>query len=181
MSPTHSMSVAFVSVGANIEPERNIRAALTALQEQTRVVGSSTFYRTEPIGRRDQPRYINGVWRIETEIPATRIKPVLLRPIEDGLGRVRTGDKCSPRTIDLDLILYDDLVMKDEDLTLPHPDIARPFVYFPLVELLAEMRRVQPGGLVSRIERLLPAATPTELPGEPLDGFTEELRQLLRH
>lgn len=179
MSRTHSMSVAFVSVGANIEPERNIRAALVALQERTRVVGSSTFYRTEPIGRRDQPRYVNGVWRIETEIPATKIKTAVLQPIEDGLGRVRTGDKYSLRTIDLDLILYDDLVIKEEDLTLPHPDIVRPFVYFPLVELLAEMSNEASQGLAARIEQLLPVA-PTEPPGQPLDIFTKELRQLLQ-
>lgn len=174
------MSVAFVSVGANIEPERNIHAALIALQERTRVAGSSTFYRTEPIGRRDQPWYLNGVWRIETEIHATKIKTAVLQPIEDGLGRVRTADQYSPRTIDLDLILYDDLVMKDEDLTLPHPDIVRPFVYFPLLELLAEMPREASQGFAARIQRLLPAAALTEPPGEPLDGFTEELRQLLR-
>lgn len=144
------------------------------------MAGSSTFYRTEPIGRRDQPRYVNGVWRIKTEIPATKIKTAVLQPIEDALGRVRTGDKYSPRTIDLDLILYDDLTRSDEDLTLPHPDIARPFVYFPLVELLAEVPREASGGLVAGIQRLLAGAVPTDPPGEPLDEFTEELRQLLR-
>ena len=120
------------------------------------MAGSSTFYRTKPIGRSDQPLYINGVWRIETEIPATKIKTAVLQPIEDGLGRVRTGDKYSLRTIDLDLILY-----------------------FPLVELLAEMSNEASQGLAARIEQLLPVA-PTEPPGQPLDIFTKELRQLLQ-
>lgn len=178
MGPTHSISDAFVSVGANIEPERNIRAALMALQERTRVVGSSTFYRTQPIGRCDQPWYVNGVWRIETEVPASQMKTAVLQPIEGGLGRVRTGDRDSPRTIDLDLVLYGDLVVNEEALTLPHPDIARPFVYFPVVELLAEMSHEASHGLAERIERLLPG-TPAEPPGEPLSEFTNELRQRL--
>lgn len=175
-----SPSVAFVSVGANIEPQRNIRAALAALNEQTRVAGSSTFYQTEPLGRRDQPRYINGVWRIETHIRAPRVKAALLQPIEQCLGRVRTGDKYAPRTIDLDLILYEDLVIDEEELTLPHPDIARPFVYFPLVELLTEMSPEPSGDLAARMRLLLPAAVPREPPGEPLERFTQELKQLFR-
>jgi 2-amino-4-hydroxy-6-hydroxymethyldihydropteridine diphosphokinase len=175
-----SPSVAFVSVGANIAPQRNIRAALTALKGQTRVVGSSTFYETEPLGRRDQPRYVNGVWRIETDILAPHVKAALLQPIEQSLGRVRTGDKYAPRTIDLDLVLYEDLVIDDEDLTLPHPDIARPFVYFPVVELLREMLPEWSGDLAARMRLLLPTTIPKEPPGEPLERFTQELKQLFR-
>ena len=174
------MSVAFIAVGANIEPEKNIRAALTMLQQQTQVIGSSTFYRTKPIGRRDQPAYINGVWQIETELPPTEVKTRLLLPIEQQLGRVRTGDKFAPRTIDLDLILYDDLVLDDSDIKLPHPDIARPFVYFPVVELLSGIACESAGGLPERMMRLLPQKIPTGEPGQPLAELTQELRDWIR-
>jgi 2-amino-4-hydroxy-6-hydroxymethyldihydropteridine diphosphokinase len=170
--------VAFVSVGANIEPQRNIRAALEILRQATRVVASSTFYRTEPLGRPDQPAYLNGVWLLETDRPAVDIKPALLSPVEQRLGRARTGDKYSPRTIDLDLVLYGDLVIEDHDLHLPHPDIRRPFVYFPVVELLGAISNTSFGDLARRIQRILPAA-PASPPGAPLPEFTRALRELL--
>jgi 2-amino-4-hydroxy-6-hydroxymethyldihydropteridine diphosphokinase len=172
------MAVAFLAVGANIEPHKNIRAALRILRRATPVRACSTFYRTEPLGPRDQPAYLNGVWRIETELPAADVKPMLLSPVERQLGRARTGDKYAPRPIDLDLILYDDLVIDDTILRLPHPDLLRPFVYFPVVELLAEMSCASFGDLPGRIRRLLPPA-PTSSPGEPLPVFTRELRKLL--
>lgn len=172
------MAVAFIAVGANIEPQENIRAALEILRRATRVVASSTFYRTEPLGGRDQPAYLNGVWLLETEQPVTDVKPALLTPVERQLGRTRTGDKYSPRTIDLDLILYDDLALEDRELRLPHPDIRRPFVYFPVVELLDGMSPASFGDLPRRIQRLLPQA-PTSSPGEPLPEFTRGLRALL--
>jgi 2-amino-4-hydroxy-6-hydroxymethyldihydropteridine diphosphokinase len=172
------MAVAFISVGANIEPQKNIRAALEILRRATRVVASSTFYRTEPLGRPDQPVYVNGVWLIETELPAGDVKPALLSPVEQRLGRIRTGDKYSPRTIDLDLILYGDLVIRNHVPRLPHPDLLRPFVYFPVVELLGEMSDGSFGDLARRIQRLLPQA-PASPPGEPLPEFTRELRALL--
>jgi 2-amino-4-hydroxy-6-hydroxymethyldihydropteridine diphosphokinase len=172
------MAVAFVAVGANIEPQKNIRAALEILCGRTRVVASSTFYRTAPLGGRDQPAYLNGVWLLETELPAADVKPALLAPVERQLGRARTGDKYAPRTIDLDLILYDDLARQDREPRLPHPDLLRPFVYFPVVELLGGMSCASFGDLPQRIRRLLPQA-PASPPGEPLPEFTRELRALL--
>jgi 2-amino-4-hydroxy-6-hydroxymethyldihydropteridine diphosphokinase len=172
------MAMAFISVGANIEPQKNIRAALEILRGATHVVACSTFYRTEPLGGRDQPAYLNGVWLIETDLPAADVKSALLSPIEQQLGRTRTGDKYSPRTIDLDLILYDDLTREDRELRLPHPDLLRPFVYFPVAELLGGMSGASFKDLAQRIRRLLPQA-PAPLPGEPLPEFTRELRALL--
>ena len=64
-------------------------------------------YRTEPLGRPEQPRYYNCVVEIETGIARVELKQTLLRPIEDALGRTHTADKFASRTIDLDLIVYD--------------------------------------------------------------------------
>jgi 2-amino-4-hydroxy-6-hydroxymethyldihydropteridine diphosphokinase len=173
-------SVAFIAVGANIEPERNIRAALTLLRKELRIVGSSTFYRTEPVGRPGQPKFINGVWRVDATLHPRHIRNEILRPAENQLGRRRTVDRYAPRTIDLDLVLYDDWIMNDAGFTLPHPDLCRPFVYVPVTELLAELASESPGDMPDRIRSLLPRPTVAESPGEELTGFTDQLRTLLR-
>ncbi len=173
-------AVAFVAVGSNIEPRKNILAALAALQESVRVIASSTFYRTEPIGLSDQPKFINGVLRIDTSLSPLEVKQRVLRPIEARLGRLRTQDKFSPRTIDLDLVLYNDAVVREGDLTLPHPDISRPFVYFPVVELLSQDYGDMLDDLRKKMRRLLPPRPQGADPGEPLPEFTRQIRELLR-
>ena len=173
-------AVAFVAVGSNIESERNILAALAALQDTVRIVASSMFYRTEPIGRTDQPRFINGVWWIETSLAPLELRQQVLRPTEARLGRLRTRDRFGPRTIDLDLILYNDVVVREGDLILPHPDLARPFVYFPVIELLSPGNADMPDDLRERMRQLLPPSPQCTNPGEPLPEFTRRVRGLLR-
>ena len=104
----------------------------------------------------------------------------ILHPTERQLGRRRTADKCAPRPIDLDLILYDDLVVSDGDLTLPHGDLRRPFVYLPVLELLADSSLQVDEPLLERIRALLPEAAFEAAPGEKLGVFTEALRALLQ-
>ena len=173
-------AVAFVAVGSNIESERNILAALAALQDTVRIVASSMFYRTEPIGRTDQPRFINGVWWIETSLAPLELRQQVLRPTEARLGRLRTQDKFGPRMIDLDLVLYNDAVVREGDLILPHPDISRPFVYFPVVELLSQDYGDMPDDLRKKMRRLLPPSLPDPDPGELLPEFTRRVRGLVR-
>jgi 2-amino-4-hydroxy-6-hydroxymethyldihydropteridine diphosphokinase len=130
------MTRAFVSIGSNIDPEENVSKAVVLLNRQVRIIGISTVYLTEPVGRPDQPAYYNCVIAIDTPLPPLELKHTVLRRIEDGMGRVRGGDRFSPRTIDLDLILYEDLVIKSVELTLPDPEIrSRPFLAGPLLEL----------------------------------------------
>ena len=71
--PVHE-SIAFVAVGANIEPESHILAALALLQKKTRVIASSTFYLTEPVGGPDQPQFVNGIWRIRADVGPVAVK-----------------------------------------------------------------------------------------------------------
>jgi 2-amino-4-hydroxy-6-hydroxymethyldihydropteridine diphosphokinase len=130
------MAQAFVSIGSNMDPEENVSKAIGLLKRQVRIIGISTVYLTEPVGRPDQPAYYNCVVAIDTPLPPLELKQTVLRRIEDGLGRVRSEDKFAPRTIDLDLILYDDVVMKTGELVLPDPEIrSRPFLAGPLFEL----------------------------------------------
>jgi len=134
------MARAFIGIGSNIEPEKNVRAAIRSLAQQTRVTGISMVYCTGALDRPEQPHYFNCVVEIETEAPPAEVKHGILRPIENSLGRKRSADKYAPRTIDLDLILYGNLTIDTEDLKLPDPEILeRPFLAIPLFELAPDM------------------------------------------
>ncbi len=173
------MTRAYVSMGSNIDPETNIRLAVHRFrQEQDLSLRSiSTVYRTEPLGRAGQPPYYNCVVEIETAIPPLDLKFRVLRGIEAALGRVRTDDKYAARTIDLDLIVYDDLAIAAEGLTLPDPDILlRPFLAIPLQELAPDL--ILPGSKISINEAA--AAMPRDSM-TPLDGFTDLLRKDIAH
>lgn len=129
-------ATAFVGVGSNIDPERNIPAALALLARRVRVTGCSRLYRSAPVGPPGQPAFVNGVWRVETALGPRALKEGVLRAIERDLGRVRTADRYAPRPIDLDLIAYDELVRSEPGLELPDPELrTRAFLQVPLLEL----------------------------------------------
>jgi len=130
-------NLAFIAVGSNIQPEQHVLQAAQLLSERVRLLATSSFYQTEPLERPEQPPFINGVWLIESGLPPLDIKETLLLDIESRLGRVRTLDKYAPRTIDLDLILYNNLRCHTSALHLPHPDLTRPFVHQPIRQILA--------------------------------------------
>jgi 2-amino-4-hydroxy-6-hydroxymethyldihydropteridine diphosphokinase len=167
------MARAFVSVGSNIDPEENTARALSALGREARITKISTVYLTEPEGRPEQPLFYNCVVEIETELSPVELKQKVLREIEKRLGRERTEDKYAARTIDLDLVLYDDLVMTTEGLTLPDPDIVRrPFLAVPLLELAPGL--VLPGSGLRIAEA---AAALQQNSMKPLKNYTERLRK----
>lgn len=96
----------------------------------------STFYRSEAVGPGDQPPFINGMVRCETTVAPRAFKYGVLREVEREVGRVRTDDKYAPRCIDLDLVLYGTMIVHEEGLELPDPEIwERPFLAVPLLEL----------------------------------------------
>jgi 2-amino-4-hydroxy-6-hydroxymethyldihydropteridine diphosphokinase len=169
------MTEIYVAVGANVEPEANILRALDRLQGAVRVVATSTFCRTEPERRPRQPAFLNGVWRLDTDLEPRPLKFDLLRPIEAELGRVRSADKDAPRPIDLDLVLYGGRVVCEPDLRLPDPEIRRrPFVAVPLLELAPELV------LPDSTERLadLPVAGEGKL--RPAETLTSTLKERIR-
>ena len=110
-----------------------------ALEELTRLPGTqllkaSSLYDTEPVGEVDQPNFLNAVAQLDTELTARQLL-WNLQLIEKRLGRVRS-QRWGPRTIDLDLLLYGNLVVDESDLKVPHPELVhRSFVLVPLVEL----------------------------------------------
>lgn len=131
---------AFIGVGSNINPERNISDALTRLSAHVDITGISTFYQTGPILWENQDDYLNGVWQVLTLMSPQELKVNVLNAIEKGLQRIKTSDKYGARTIDLDLLLFGDFVINEEGLKVPDPDIyKRSFVAFPLSELDSDL------------------------------------------
>lgn len=165
------MATTYLGIGSNVEPETNIPLALGMLSESVAVTGVSTFYLTQPLGGGGNEPFYNGVARVETDIPPRELKFDILRKIEDKLGRVRTKDRYAPRTIDLDIVLYGNLVTREPGLVLPDPDVVtRAFLTTPLLELDPEL--VLPGGLrLAEIASSLPSNGMTEL-----REFSEALR-----
>jgi 2-amino-4-hydroxy-6-hydroxymethyldihydropteridine diphosphokinase len=130
---------AFVAFGSNLgDREAAIRGALAALDGEPGIelVTVSTLIETDPVGVLDQPRFVNGVAAIDTELSARELLSVLL-DVERRFGRVREGAvPLGPRTLDLDLLLYGGDEIDEPGLTVPHPRLhERDFVLDPLAEI----------------------------------------------
>ena len=141
------MTVAYVGLGANLgDRERKLRHA-AELIEAARL---STIRETEPWGLVDQPRFLNAVAELETELTPRELLDRLL-DVERSLGRVREGPRWGPRAIDLDLLLYGERRVDEPGLHVPHPRLhERLFVLEPLAELAPDA--VVPGlGTVSAL------------------------------
>ena len=139
-------TTAYVGIGANLgDREATLRRALELLDARPgiRVAAVSTLRETDPVGYLDQPRFLNGVARLETDLPPRALLDALL-DVERELGRERTGPRFGPRTVDLDLLLHGELELEEEGLTVPHPRLhERRFALEPLAELDAGL--VVPG------------------------------------
>lgn len=131
------MSRAYVGLGANLgDPNSQIRAALAALANvpATQIAGWSSFYRSAPLGDAEQPDYINAVAQVETMLGPRALLDALLA-IESRMGRTRSRAN-APRTLDLDLLLYDQMMIAEPGLNVPHPRMhTRAFVLAPLAEI----------------------------------------------
>jgi len=134
------MTVAFIGIGSNLQdPARQVEQAVVELDAlpHSRVVKRSSLYRSAPIGYAAQPDFVNAVAQLETGMPAERLLDEL-QAIESRHGRERAFAN-APRTLDLDVLLYGNLVMKTKDLQIPHPRMhERAFVLRPLLEISPE-------------------------------------------
>lgn len=131
---------AYVALGTNLgNRQENLELALQLLEAKgVRVVQVSSFIETEPYGVTDQPNFLNGACEVETELAPLELLRLLLR-LELEMGRVRLR-RWGERIIDLDLLLYEDVVMNTTELTLPHADMAnRTFVLEPMCELAPDL------------------------------------------
>ena len=135
------MSFAYIALGSNLgDKEKNLRRALLLLTQQgVEVVRVSSFLSTEPYGVTDQPQFLNAVACVRTSLAPLALLDVLLAT-ELAMGRVRLRH-WGERNIDLDLLLYEDVVLDTPRLRLPHPDMQnRDFVLLPLAEIAPELK-----------------------------------------
>ena len=151
------MSLAYIALGANLPspagpPEATLAAAAERLASLGSIAARSSLYSTAPVGLADQPRFLNAVIALETTLtPLELLGAVLL--IEREFGRDRTASVPNgPRTLDLDILLYGDLVLSEAGLEIPHPRLAqRAFVLVPLNEIAPDLRDPRTGMTVSRL------------------------------
>ncbi|SHF29047.1 2-amino-4-hydroxy-6-hydroxymethyldihydropteridine diphosphokinase [Caloramator proteoclasticus] len=130
------MNRVFIAFGSNIgDRYETIKRAFELIEEnEMKIIKKSSIYETEPYGYKQQPPFINGVILVETELSCRDVLQRLLK-IEKQLGRERII-RWGPRTIDLDIIFYNNEVYNEEDLKVPHPDMHnREFVLKPLCDI----------------------------------------------
>ena len=135
------MNTAYVALGANLgDPKATVLAAFAALANlpESRLARCSSLYRTAPVGILSQPDFVNAVALLETTLAPEALLDALL-DIEARFGRIRR-ERNGPRTLDLDLLLYDDIELDLPRLTLPHPRLhLRAFVLLPLAEVAPDL------------------------------------------
>jgi len=143
---------AYIGLGSNLDnPIQQVQTALTALNHlpQTTLQQHSSLYQSKPLGPQNQPNYINAVALLNTTLPPL-ILLKQLQAIENTQGRIRGNERWGARTLDLDILLYDNHISYDPILTLPHTGLyERAFVLYPLYECVPDL--VLPNG--ERLEK----------------------------
>lgn len=166
-----SLHQIYVGMGSNIRPEKNFVSALTLLTESGITPAAiSTVYRTKPLGTTPQSDYLNAAILVHSSSALEQTRKQLTS-IEKQLGRIPSLDRYAPRTMDLDLLVFDDVV-ETKPRPLPHPDIwTRYFVAAPLMEIAPGL--VLPGRNTP-IEEIVSGLNSSGC--EPLEDFTGRLK-----
>lgn len=136
------MARIYISVGSNIEAHKHIRGAANALREKYSELIISSIYESKAIGF-EGDNFLNLVIGADTNDDVIAVSQTL-HQIEDKFGRERTGPKFSSRTLDLDLLVYDDLIMDEQGIQIPRDEITKnAFVLWPLAEIAPELKHPQ--------------------------------------
>ncbi len=142
------MERVYIGLGSNLaDPQRQLRGALQALAElpQSRLVTVSSLYASDPLGPADQPRYVNAVAALDTDLAPLALLDALQR-IELAQGRERKAERWGPRTLDLDILLFGERLIDEPRLQVPHYHMqARAFVLYPLAEIAPPELRLADG------------------------------------
>lgn len=138
------MATIYISLGSNINRERNTRAGVSALNQAFSELILSSVYESDSVGFEGDAFY-NMVIACEVSVPVHECNRIL-RDIEDANERDRSGPKFSSRTLDLDLLLYDDLILDEDGLKLPRGEILKnAFVLWPLAEIAPDLIHPETG------------------------------------
>ena len=127
-------SIAYIALGSNIDPSANLQKAIEFLQQQKELVVEkiSKFYTTKPWGYLEQDDFVNAAIKISTKLSPFALLS-FLQDIENMFGRTRNGKQYGPRTLDLDIIFYNQRIIRTKKLCIPHPHAGRrEFVLLPL-------------------------------------------------
>lgn len=142
MGSPNQAACCYIALGSNLnQPEQQIMSAIAAIRQMpaTRLEHQASLYQSAPLGFTDQPSFINTVIQVTTRLTPTELLAGL-QAIEHQFGRERTFAN-APRTLDLDLLLYNDLCLVEPELHIPHPRMhLRAFVLVPLLELSPDVR-----------------------------------------
>lgn len=151
------MHAAYLILGSNIDPERNLPAAVALLREWGAILRVSSVWESPPVDGSDQPNYLNAAVLLQTSLDLRALRDDVISPIEERLDRRRDpGNRYAARTIDIDVALFDDLAVEVDGRTLPDPDIlTRPFVALPLAEVDADYVHPLDGRTLGQIAECL--------------------------
>ncbi|MDF1514196.1 MAG: 2-amino-4-hydroxy-6-hydroxymethyldihydropteridine diphosphokinase [Anaerolineae bacterium] len=147
----------FITMGSNIQAETNMQLGLDLLSAQCDVNSVSRLYLTAPVGKTDQPAFLNAAVVLYTPLSAAELKEKVLLPIERQLGRRRVADKNAPRPIDLDIALFNYEVIEVDVRHIPDPDICRfAHIAVPLAEIAPFYVHPETGQTLEAIAAQLP-------------------------
>jgi 2-amino-4-hydroxy-6-hydroxymethyldihydropteridine diphosphokinase len=145
----------FLLLGSNIQPVENIQAAIACLQSYFEMLAISPIWETPAIGS-SGPNFLNLVAEITTDLEPDNLKYLVLRRIESQLGRVRQANKNAPRTIDIDILIYDRVILEPNLWLQAHiacplsgllPDLVNPQTGVPLSQIAADLQQRVPARL----------------------------------
>ena len=138
----------YIGIGSNIAPEENVPDSVRLLHQYVKVSDISKVWETPPVGCGDCDNYLNAAVLIETDLTAEQLRQNVLRKIEKQLGRVRTTDKYAPRTIDLDILIYDQEII-DQDIW------QFAFLAVPVAELIPTLKSRRTGNYIQEVANRL--------------------------
>ncbi len=164
-------TLAYLSLGSNLgDREGNLREAVRQLQGVGRVTGVSSFYETEPVEFTEQPWFLNCAVGLETALTPQELMSAILG-IEKAMGRQRIQKK-GPRVIDIDILLFGNVVLNSAEVTIPHPAMTeRRFVLEPLAEIAPAARHPVQNKTMRELRDALPSGTIVRKLKSPSHGF----------